>query len=136
MNYEMHMQLCSAVCPVCARSFDRIIPNAVQIIDAGGSFCPVCRRAWKGRALVLHLVKRYWEQIRDGIKTEEYRLRTMYWRLRLENREYRTICLYHGYPARHDLSRLIVRPYKGYSVRTLQHDHFCPAPVEVFVIKL
>lgn len=86
--------------------------------------------------LTLPLKGVYFDEIRDGIKPEEYRLCTPYWRKRLEGRDYARIVLTKGYPAADDHERRLVRPWRGYEVRTIQHEFFGPEPVKVFAIKV
>lgn len=78
----------------------------------------------------------YFEQIRDGSKKEEYRLYTPYWRKRLEGRTYDAVQVTAGYPARGDVERRQTFPWRGYEVKTIQHEHFGPEPVKVFAIKV
>ena len=84
--------------------------------------------------LILPLKREYFEQIRDGLKTEEYRLCNEYWRKRLADRSYESIILTLGYPRKDDDSRRIVRPWRGYTIKTITHPHFGPDPVQVFAI--
>jgi len=84
--------------------------------------------------LHLSLKREYFEAIRNGQKPEEFRLRTDYWRKRLEGRSYRSIVLTLGYPPAGALERRLTRPWRGYRVTTICHPHFGPDPVEVFAI--
>lgn len=86
--------------------------------------------------LVLHLKRVYFEQIRAGTKTEEYRDVTDYWTKRIENRTYDRVVLLLGYPESGDESKRIVRPWRGYTRKTITHEHFGGTPVEVFAIRL
>ena len=47
----------------------------------------------------LHLIlkKDPFDRILDGIKTVEYRNKTDYWKVRLENKQWDTILFRHGY---------------------------------------
>lgn len=85
---------------------------------------------------ILHLPLKgaYFDQIQAGTKAEENRLVTPYWRKRLEGREYTGIVLTRGYPKAEDAARRLERPWRGYSIKTIQHEHFGPKPVEVFAI--
>jgi hypothetical protein len=78
----------------------------------------------------------YFDQIADGSKQEEYRLCTPYWRRRLEGKAFTHIVLTKGYPPSDAVGRRLVRPWRGYRVTTLQHEHFGPQPVEVFAIRV
>lgn len=94
--------------------------------------------------LQLALKAEYFDAIRDGTKTEEYRLVTPYWIKRLYHpptrggnvcrREFDGIVLTKGYPKRGDQERTIELPWRGFSKRTITHPHFGPDPVEVFAI--
>lgn len=86
--------------------------------------------------LVLHLKGEYFDQIKAGAKPEEYRLRTSYWRKRLENRVYRWIDLLRGYPKHGEQDKCLRLPWRGGSVKTITHPHFGPDPVEVYAINV
>lgn len=86
------------------------------------------------RTLHLPLKREYFEGIRDGSKSEEYRLCTPHWHKRLEGREYDSIVLTLGYPAKTDTARRIERPWRGFTVKTLTHPHFGSQPVQVYAI--
>lgn len=87
---------------------------------------------------VLHLPLKaeYFNAIAAGTKPEEYRLCTPYWRKRLEGRVYDSIALTLGYPPAGDAARRLVRPWRGYTVKTITHPHFGAEPVEVFAIRV
>lgn len=74
------------------------------------------------------------EAIRDGSKPEEFRLVNAYWSKRLVGRSYSRIILTLGYPAADDAERRLIRPWRGYTVKTITHPHFGLEPVEVFAI--
>lgn len=84
--------------------------------------------------LTLPLKGEYFDQIRDGSKTEEYRLVTPYWEKRLIGREYDRIVLTKGYPRRDDASRRLTRAWRGFRQTTITHPHFGPDPVRVFAV--
>jgi hypothetical protein len=84
--------------------------------------------------LVLPLKGEYFDAIRDGTKTKEYRLMTYYWMARLVDREFDRIVLTKGYPARDDHERRITRAWRGCTIETITHPHFGPDPVTVFAI--
>lgn len=86
------------------------------------------------RTLTLPLKAFYFHQIKSGEKPEEYRLCTPYWRKRLEGRVYDRIVLTLGYPKRDDTERRMERPWRGFTIKTLQHHHFGPHPVMVYAI--
>ena len=76
----------------------------------------------------------YFDQIKAGTKTEEYRLVTPFWSKRLVGRNYERVMLTRGYPRADDAERRLSKPYRGYVVKTITHPHFGPNPVEVFAI--
>lgn len=85
--------------------------------------------------LVLPLKREYFEQIKAGEKWFEYRLRNEYWCKRLHRGgPYDRIILTLGYPRKDDTERRIVRPWRGYTIKTIVHPHFGPEPVQVFAI--
>ena len=86
--------------------------------------------------LTLHLKKEYFEQIADGTKTEEYRIRTPYWIKRLEGRTYDNIILLCGYPSRYDTDKRLILPWRGCFRSTILHPHFGPEPVDVYVVRV
>ncbi|PJR88725.1 RNA-binding protein [Ochrobactrum sp. 695/2009] len=92
--------------------------------------------------LHLSLKAEYFDAIRDGTKTEEYRLANAYWTRRLfvighrttGHRSFNSIVLTKGYPKSDDTSRRIELPWLGFVRKTITHPHFGPDPVEVFAI--
>lgn len=90
----------------------------------------------KSNVLVLHLKGEYFDQIKAGTKPEEYRLRTPYWKGRLENRVYRWIDLLRGYPKHGEADKRLRLPWRGGSVKTITHPHFGHEPVEVYAINV
>lgn len=94
--------------------------------------------------LQLALKGEYFDAIRDGTKTEEYRLANAYWKKRLIvggergilHWSFDGIVLTKGYPRRDDLSRRLELPWRGFTRKTITHPHFGPDPVEVFAIKV
>jgi hypothetical protein len=87
-----------------------------------------------GATLTLPLNGIYFDQIKAGTKTEEYRLVTDFWSKRLVARRYDQIVLTRGYPKADDAARRLTLPWRGYEVKTITHPHFGPDPVEVFAI--
>ena len=88
------------------------------------------------KTLTIPLTWEYFDQIRREVKDEEFRLNSAYWRSRLVDKEFDDICLMWGYPKRGDMTKRIIRPWRGFRMRTLIHKHFGPNPVEVFAIKV
>lgn len=78
----------------------------------------------------------YFDAMKRGEKTEEYRLCNDYWNKRIMFREYDRLIITKGYPKRDDSSRRIDVPYEGYETKTITHPHFGDKPVKVFAIKV
>jgi hypothetical protein len=86
--------------------------------------------------LTLHLKKQYFDAIADGIKIEEYRRITPYWKKRIEGKNYETITLLCGYPRRGDESKTLILPWRGYEPIGITHPHFGKFPVDVYAIRV
>lgn len=84
--------------------------------------------------LVLPLKAEYFNAIKAGQKPEEFRLRTPFWRNRLEGKAFARVVLTLGYPSRDDAARRLVLPWRGMRKTTITHPHFGPDPVEVYAI--
>ena len=85
-------------------------------------------------SLFLSLKSEYFDAIRDGSKLEEYREVNEYWTKRIVDREYDTIVLTKGYPKRDDMSRRIIKPWRGYSIKKITHPLFGIQEITVFAI--
>jgi len=91
-----------------------------------------------------HVKTEYFEAIKRGEKTEEYRLRNQYWRRRLIYfnteryrdlpKRFRYVVIHNAYKSG-DENRLAF-PWRGWTLKTITHPHFGPEPVTVFAIKL
>ncbi len=88
--------------------------------------------------LIFPVKKEYFDAIKSGEKTEEYRLYNDYWRKRIErqDREYEHVVITLGYPKKDDKEKRMVFPYLGYAVDLITHKHFGTEPVYVFSIPL
>lgn len=78
----------------------------------------------------------YFDAMKRGEKTEEYRLVNPYWGRRLFGRDYDRLIITRGYPRKDDDSRRLVMLYDGYEIKTITHKHFGPDPVKVYAIKI
>ena len=85
------------------------------------------------RPLRLHLKGCYFDAIRAGTKTHEYRLADK-WEKRLAGKSYDEIHLLRGYPKRGDESRVLRRVWRGYNIEWLTHPHFGCGSVRVLAI--
>lgn len=86
--------------------------------------------------LHLHLKGEYFQQIKAGTKTLEYRLCTPRWAKLLVGRSYTRIELAWAYPKKGDTERRISCPWQGYTIETIKHPHFGTEPVTVFAINV
>ena len=111
-------------------------PQSRSHVRLVASRLPLALPMNKSPVLVLHLKGEYFDQIKAGEKTEEYRLRTPYWKTRLENRVYSRIDLFRGYPKHAERAKCLTLPWRGGSVKTITHPHFGPDPVEVYAINV
>lgn len=78
----------------------------------------------------------YFDAMKRGEKTEEYRLDSPYWARRLIGRHYVRLIITRGYPRKDDSERRIDIPYGGFEIKTITHKHFGTEPVKVFAIKV
>ncbi|RLM02418.1 RNA-binding protein [Gibbsiella quercinecans] len=88
------------------------------------------------KILQLAVTGEYFDAMKSGEKTFEFRLQTSYWRKRLEDREYDTLVITRGYPRKDDASRRLVMSYRGYEKQVITHKHFGTHPVSVFAIRI
>lgn len=86
--------------------------------------------------LQLAVNSEYFNQMKSGVKTEEYRLFNDYWKKRLVGRNYDHLIITSGYPHKDDHERILKMRWNGYVVKTITHPHFGPDPVKVFAIKV
>ena len=88
--------------------------------------------------LILAVKKEYFDAIKSGEKTEEFRLFNAYWIKRLNNpaKVYSRVIITLGYPKKGDPHRTLVFPYQGWTKKAITHKHFGAEPVDVFAITL
>jgi hypothetical protein len=86
--------------------------------------------------LTLRLKGVYFDQIKAGAKSEEYRLVTPYWKKRLEGKTFDNIIITKGYPKSGDTERTLIRPWKGLEMTVINHEHFGEDDVLVYAIKV
>ncbi len=87
------------------------------------------------KILRLNLKKVWWDQIKSGEKTEEYRLVTGYWKKRLIDKTYDEVHFLLGYPARGVDSKVLKFEYTGFERKQISHPEFGADPVDVFCIQ-
>jgi hypothetical protein len=86
--------------------------------------------------LVLPLKAEYFNAIKAGTKTEEFRMRTPFWRKRLAGKTFDRVVLTLGYPSRDDTARRLVLPWQGMRETTITHPHFGAEPAQVYAIRV
>lgn len=97
-----------------------------------------------GKKLHLRVRSEYFEQIKAGMKREEYRLHNAYWVKRLVEfqdgmkagikRKFDGIVIYNAYKP--GTENRMEFPWRGWSLKGITHPHFGPDEVTVFAIKL
>ncbi|PRC93073.1 ASCH domain-containing protein [Solimicrobium silvestre] len=85
--------------------------------------------------LHLHLKGEYFDQIKAGTKTHEFRS-CHKWEKRLGGKSFDRIFIKRGYPKTGDVSRIIQRPWMGYERINITHPHFGLEAIEVFAIRV
>ena len=90
----------------------------------------------KQKILFLSVKKKYFEMIKQGIKTEEYRELNNYWFKKLVNKNYDEIIISLGYPKKNDISKRISFKYEGYTLGNIKHEEWNYENKRVFAIKL
>lgn len=88
------------------------------------------------RVLYLPLKAEFFDAIKAGTKTEEFRLVNPYWTKRLDGRTYDEIVLTKGYPSKRAHERRLRRPWRGYVLRTINHRFFGPGLHLVYAIQV
>ena len=88
------------------------------------------------KTLTLNLKGEYFDAIRDGSKTEEYRQCKSFWRKRIEGKTFDCIVVCRGYPPRGPSANRMTFPWCGYEIKTITHPNFGDDPVEVFAIRV
>lgn len=86
--------------------------------------------------LYLAVKKCWFDEMKAGTKTEEYREMTPHWIKRLSGKNFKTVVITLGYPPKNNLERRLVFPWHGYDVKSIQHPHFGNRRIMVFAIKL
>lgn len=89
--------------------------------------------------IIFNLKKEYFEDIKKGIKKEEYRETKDFWKKRLLNREYRYVIIKLGYPSKEeekDTNKVLIFKWEGFELKRITHKQFDNKEIEVFAIKL
>jgi hypothetical protein len=88
------------------------------------------------RVLTLVMKGRWFDAIKAGTKTEEFRLCTPYWRRRLIDAQPDVLMLTRGYARRGDATRRLAFAWHGVRVTTIRHPEFGAKRVRVYAIAL
>lgn len=88
------------------------------------------------KPLTLAVKRKWFDLIKSGRKTFEYRRLKDFWAKRLVGREYSKVIITLGYPTKDDAERRLEFPWRGYELDTIQSSEFGPDPVAVFAIYL
>jgi len=90
----------------------------------------------KNKNLTLNLKKEYFNDIKNGIKKEEYRIVKPYWEKRLVNVDYDKIIIKMGYPKSTEIDKIMEFSWNGFTKKQITHKEFGEESVWVFAIKL
>ncbi len=74
--------------------------------------------------LILHVQRKYFEQIRSGEKKEEYRAYNKYYRKRIFGKQFQNIIIVWGYPKKFTKENSIIFPYREYRITRIDHEMF------------
>lgn len=85
------------------------------------------------RNLFLIIQRKYFLEILNGLKKEEYRLVNSFYKIRLMGKKYETVTFQNGYSKN---SPKLTAKFLGYDIRKLRHDFFGDNYVDVFCIKI
>ncbi len=86
--------------------------------------------------LHLNLKKEYFNQIKNGTKKIEYRLKNQYWSKRLKNKEFHKVYIKLGYPKRNQKEKILCFELLKIEEQKITHKEFGNFPVEVYAIFL
>ncbi len=84
--------------------------------------------------LTLNLKGIYFDQIKAGIKPEEFRLYNPYWQKRLLNKSFDQVIIKRGYPSNQEKDKIITKKWNGYVIKKIVSPHFGESLVTVFAI--
>ncbi len=84
--------------------------------------------------LHLHVKTEYFDAVKRGEKTHEYRLSNAFWDKRLGGRTYDGIVYYNAYKP--GAENRIEMPWNGCFIEQITHPHFGPEPVVVYAIRM
>lgn len=95
----------------------------------------------KEKPLILNLKKEYFDQVKTGIKKEEFRIIKEFWKKRLFNKDgtkkvFSEVIIKLGYPKSNELDKIINFPWNSFYEKELTHKEFGDDPVLVYAIIL
>ncbi len=88
------------------------------------------------KTLVLPVKRRWFDDIKSGVKDNEYRLDNEYWRKRLIGKTFDRVVVTLGYPPKACHERRLEFPWNGYGMETVISDEWGGEPRRVFAIRL
>lgn len=87
--------------------------------------------------LTLNLKRKYFDEIKSGIKKEEYRELKEYWTKRLNSKEYDIIVIKLGYPPKNSGSdKVLYFEWNGFTEKEIEHEIFNNEKIKVYAIDL
>lgn len=87
------------------------------------------------KILHINLKAKYFYEIKNGVKSFEYRLKNDYWSKRLVDRDYDEVHFKLGYPKADEVDKIVIVHYIGYEIQKIKHELFGDSEVEVYAIK-
>lgn len=88
------------------------------------------------KTLMLPVRRKWFELIKSGNKTSEYRRMTPYWSARLDSKQFDKVAVTLGYPPKEDSSRRLEFPWNGITTKIVACEEFGAEPLRVFAIRL
>lgn len=86
--------------------------------------------------LHLNLKKEYFNEIKNGTKKIEYRLKNQYWSKRLKNKEFDKVYIKLGYPKSNQKEKILCFKLLKIEEQKISHKEFGNFPIEVYAIFL
>lgn len=79
----------------------------------------------------LNVKKKYFDEIKSGIKKEEYRMVCPFWDKRLKGKNFDRVFIKLGYPKKDDTDRILCFKFNGMKEKILIHKEFGFVPTKV-----
>lgn len=86
--------------------------------------------------LVLHIKRKWFDEIKSGKKEVEYRRQFDYWKVRLKNPKLKCIRIILGYPSVLDDTNHLDFLFNGFFLCEIKHVEFGNVPTMVYAIPL